>query len=568
MRLQNKLILSFLICILVVFIPAVTIAETRLRPASEQQILIQTEQLVTSKAAEVGSWLNQRISEIRIIHNYPGISTLDYDRIKPYLTSLNEIVRQQYGNPEEAFAIGGTDGQGWINDTLTIDVHQRPYFIEAMNTEKEYVISNPVISKSDDKPIFLICYPVRNENHETVGFINGSINLTKFTDILSSASLYDGFSWIMNKNGRTYTSEDQVFTEKGLSENELQEIIANAGTSGYLKLSGSPDETIFYAEVPYAEDWLYCVQIRDANLFSSFDSMMRMLVKFALFLLALSAGLAVWLSRSITAPIEKLKSSMQDVSEGNLNTVYQSNSNDEIAMLGSSFNTMICRLKELIGQVIHVQQQRRRAEIRALQAQINPHFLYNTLDTIQWKALEYNATEVSDMIYQLAKMFRISVSDGREFIPVMAEIQHVESYLKLQKMRLQDFFHYEIDVQPETEEMLIPKLILQPLVENSLTHGLDRKKKDGLITIRVTSEQDRIILSVQDNGIGISAGHMEQLLDDLKNHKESDHYGLYNIHERLYLTYRDRYELKMESPEGKGLKITLSFPVEEEEESC
>ena len=568
MRLQNKLILSFLICILAVFIPMLTIAEVRLRPSSEQQILDQTQQLVVSKAAEVGSWLNQRISELRIIHNYPGISTLDYDKIKPYLTSLNEIVRQQYGNPDEAFAIGGTDGQGWINDTLTIDVHQRPYFIEAMKTDREYVISNPVISKSDDKPIFLICYPIRNENNETVGFINGSINRNKFTDILSSACIYDGFSWIMNRNGKTYTSSEGVFDEIGLTEQDRQLILDQTDSSGYLQLPNNRQETIFYAEVPYAPDWLYCVHILNSNLFSSFNQLMKMLIRFTLFLLAFSIALALWLSHSITAPIERLNSSMQAVSEGNLKVVYHNSGNDEIAMLGHSFNTMVGRIRELIEQVIHAQTQRRKAEIRALQAQINPHFLYNTLDTIQWKALEYNATEVSDMIYQLASMFRISVSDGREFIPVLAEIQHVESYLKLQKMRLQDCFSYEINIQAGTEDLMIPKLILQPLVENSLTHGLDRKKKDGMIRIRVFLEENRISLSVQDNGIGIPEGQMNRLLDDLKNHKESDHYGLYNIHERLYLTYRDHYSLKMESPEGKGLKITLSFPVEEEEKTC
>ncbi|MCH1939530.1 cache domain-containing sensor histidine kinase [Holdemania massiliensis] len=564
MTLRTKLCWSFLACILIVFLPILAITETQLRPASEKQTLQQTSQLVNAKAAEVGSWLNQRISEIRIIHEFPGTQSLDFDQLRPYLSSLNEVLRQQYGNPEEAFAVGGVDGQGWINDKLTIDVHQRPYFIEAMATEQEYVISKPVISKSDAKPIFLICYPIRNENKEKIGFINGSVNLDKFTDILSSVSIYDGFSWIMNREGLAYTAAPEVFDEIQLTEEDLQALASQAEIAGYLKLDSDRSDTIFYASVPYAPGWLYCVQVSDAKLFSSFDQVVGMMVGFAFFLLICAALLAWRLSNSITAPLKRLEQSVLAVANGNLNTVFCNSGSDEIVRLGRSFNEMVAQLRQLINQVVSVQQQKRKAELRALQAQINPHFLYNTLDTIQWKALEHDAGEVSDMIWQLSQMFRIALNDGRELIPVADEIRHVESYLTLQKMRLLDHFAYTLSVEPGCSEILIPKLILQPLVENSLVHGLDRKRKDGQIAIEIRRQGELILLSVQDNGKGLDPQSLQRLTQELASHQESDHYGLYNINERLYLTYRDQYRLTLESPSGKGFRITLAFPAEEE----
>ncbi|MFQ8583011.1 MAG: sensor histidine kinase [Holdemania massiliensis] len=150
-----------------------------------------------------------------------------------------------------------------------------------------------------------------------------------------------------------------------------------------------------------------------------------MMIGFAFFLLICAALLAWRLSNSITAPLKRLEQSVLAVANGNLNTVFHNSGSDEIVRLGRSFNEMVTQLRQLINQVVSVQQQKRKAELRALQAQINPHFLYNTLDTIQWKALEHDAGEVSDMIWQLSQMF-LALNDGRELIPVADEIRHVE----------------------------------------------------------------------------------------------------------------------------------------------
>lgn len=568
MSLRTKISLSFLACILIVFLPILVITETQLRPVSERQILRQTQQLASAKAAEVGSWLNQRISEIRILHEFPGTQQLDFDQLRPVLSALNEQLRQQYGNPEETLAVGGLDGRGWISDTLTIDVRDRPYFQKLMSTDAEYVISNPVISKSDDKPIFLICYPIRNPLGEKIGFINGSVNLDRFTGILDSFSIYDGFSWIMNRQGIPYTASEDAFETCELTESDLIQIVDSAELSGWMKLENQPGKTIFYAAVPYAPDWLYCIQVSDSQLFASFDQVVDLLYDFCLFLLCVAAVLAIVLSRSITAPIRRLEQAVHEVASGNLSAVVVNPHQDEIGRLGGSFNTMVGEIRRLMQRQTQVQRQQRQAELRALQAQVNPHFLYNTLDTIQWKALEYNAVEVADMIFQLSQMFRLALNDGRELISVAEELQHTESYLKLQKIRLEDLFSAEIDCPDEARELLIPKLILQPLVENALVHGIDRQRRDGRIDIRVRLIGDQIEFTISDNGCGMSEDRLREMLAELQRHESSDHYGLYNVNERLVLSFRDQYYLSITNLSPHGLSVSLRFPFTREGYEC
>ncbi len=171
MSLRLKIIIVFTLCIILTFSPLLFILQTHVKENNMKQVESQTLQLIDSKATEIGSWLNQRISEIRIIHEYPPSKTLDFKNLKPYLTNLNIILGKQYGNPNETFAIGGLQGQGWINDEITIDVSERDYFCKAIHHDVEYVISNPVISKSDNIPIFIICYPIVNDNGEKLDLL-------------------------------------------------------------------------------------------------------------------------------------------------------------------------------------------------------------------------------------------------------------------------------------------------------------------------------------------------------------------------------------------------------------
>lgn len=564
MSLRLKIITVFVLCIILTFSPLLFILETKVKSLNMEQLEYQTLQLIDSKSNEIGSWLNQRISEIRIIHEYASTREFNLVSLKPYLTRLNKVLSKQYGNLNETFAIGTIDGYGWINDNITIHVYNRDYFNKLMSSDIEYVISKPIISKSDNTPIFIICYPIVNDENEKIGFINGAVNLEKISEIASGIDVYNGFSWIMNKDMDIYSISKDNLTNNYISIEGLDKIIKkskeeNLGTIS-LKNISDKDSTLFFSSIPYTEDWILCTLIENSYIHTQTNNIINLVVALGIILLSLAILLAIIISGTIVKPIHKLKNHMVEVSNGNLNSYYETKNNDEISILGKVFNQMLSDIRKLINQVYQVQAQKRNAELRVLQSQINPHFLYNTLDTIQWKALEYNAFDLADMINSLSIFFRISLSDGKEFITIADEIEHVHNYLKIQETRYKDKISYTIDLDELISQYLVPKMIIQPLIENSIYHGLKLKRKKGIININILSQDDYILIEVIDNGLGMNYEKLATIRKNLYQSIESEHYGLYNINERLKLTFKDKYSINIDSKFEEGTKVSLKIP--------
>ncbi|MDU5082848.1 MAG: sensor histidine kinase [Bacillota bacterium] len=564
MSLRLKIITVFVLCIILTFSPLLFILETKVKSLNMEQLEYQTLQLIDSKSNEIGSWLNQRISEIRIIHEYASTREFNLVSLKPYLTRLNKVLSKQYGNLNETFAIGTIDGYGWINDNITIHVYNRDYFNKLMSSDIEYVISKPIISKSDNTPIFIICYPIVNDENEKIGFINGAVNLEKISEIASGIDVYNGFSWIMNKDMDIYSISKDNLTNNYISIEGLDKIIKkskeeNLGTIS-LKNISNKDSTLFFSSIPYTEDWILCTLIENSYIHTQTNNIINLVVALGIILLSLAILLAIIISGTIVKPIHKLKNHMVEVSNGNLNSYYETKNNDEISILGKVFNQMLSDIRKLINQVYQVQAQKRNAELRVLQSQINPHFLYNTLDTIQWKALEYNAFDLADMINSLSIFFRISLSDGKEFITIADEIEHVHNYLKIQETRYKDKISYTIDLDELISQYLVPKMIIQPLIENSIYHGLKLKRKKGIININILSQDDYILIEVIDNGLGMNYEKLATIRKNLYQSIESEHYGLYNINERLKLTFKDKYSINIDSKFEEGTKVSLKIP--------
>lgn len=572
MSLRLKIILAFILCIMLAFSPLLYMLQTEVKNMNMQQLERQVLQLVDSKSNEIGSWLNQRISEIRIMLEYPATKELDFVKLKPYLTQLNKVLQLQHRTTNETFAIGGLDGRAWINDTTLIDISNRDYFKKVMSSDMEYIISNPVVSKSDNMPIFLISYPLTNDMKEKIGFINGSVSLKKVSQIAYDIDIYNGFSWIMNKNVDIYSISKEELTNKYIASEGLDNIINNSNkkASGTVKMKNlSGDDTIvFFSSVPYTEDWLLCTMIEDSQIHGQINNIISLIIKLGIFLLLAATLLSIIISGSIVKPIQRLKYNMLEVSNGNLYSYYEVKNNDEISILGRVFNQMVSDIKKLIQQVYKAEAQKRNAELKSLQSQINPHFLYNTLDTIQWKALDYNAFEVADMINSLSNLFRISLSNGKEFITIDDEVGHVRNYLEIQKIRYKDKINYDISVDDLVNQYLVPKLIIQPLVENSIYHGLKLRKHNGNINISIESNEGFILIQVIDNGLGMNKEKLETIRDNLDKSIESEYYGLYNINERLKLAFGEKYNIIIESEFEVGTKVFLKIPIISEGFEC
>lgn len=290
---------------------------------------------------------------------------------------------------------------------------------------------------------------------------------------------------------------------------------------------------------------------------------------FVVCLFGLSASL--WFSRSIAQPIFRLMSYMRRAETGNLRPGRWSDRADEIGMLGNSYNRMLVQIRQLISLNELRERQKRDAEIRSLQEHIKPHFLYNTLDTIHWMARKEGAEDVSGMVGALSRLFRIGLSKGQDYIPLHSEIEHMTSYMQIQQTRYRDRLQYTLNIPEELRDLFVLKLLLQPLIENAIYHGIKGRRGPGHIRVEARLEHNRLLLTVQDNGAGMSnerLAEMQQLLEAPLASLEASSpgmtgksYGMLNVQARLRLSFGDEYGIVLESQEGEGTNVTIIHPL-------
>lgn len=296
-----------------------------------------------------------------------------------------------------------------------------------------------------------------------------------------------------------------------------------------------------------------------------------MLIRFSivafLILLLLILFLSYYIPLSISRPITRLSQVTDQVAKGDLTVRSEVRGGVEVGRLSDSLNKMIDKINELLEQVKKEQIRLRKAEFELLQSQINPHFLYNTLDAIVWLAEAGDQKKVVGMVGSLSEFFRTSLNQGKDIISIREELQHVRSYLEIQQVRYQDILQYEIQVPEELYGYLIPKITIQPLVENALYHGIKNRRGKGRIVISGKKEPNGFLLQIEDNGIGMDGERLIQVREGIRNKIPTgkDMYGLYNVNERIRLNFGEPYGISLESEYGRGtiVNIVLPFAMEE-----
>lgn len=273
--------------------------------------------------------------------------------------------------------------------------------------------------------------------------------------------------------------------------------------------------------------------------------------------------LSIYIPQSITKPITRLSEVTDQVAKGDLTVRSDVDAGGEVGILSDSLNTMIDKINELLSQVTTEQTRLRKAELELLQSQINPHFLYNTLDTIVWLAEGSDQAKVVSMVESLSEFFRTSLNQGKDIISIREELQHVRSYLEIQQVRYQDILEYEIDVPEELYKYQIPKITIQPLVENALYHGIKNKRRLGKITIS-GEVNEKVCIRVTDNGIGMSEERNRDVMDRIlgKTPDSEVGFGLYNVKERIRLKFGDGYGIRITSRYEEGTVSEVILPKE------
>lgn len=299
---------------------------------------------------------------------------------------------------------------------------------------------------------------------------------------------------------------------------------------------------------------------------AAYQTFFMNLVRFSLLgmglLLLLVIILSYYIPRSITMPITRISRVTNQVAKGNLSVRAAAESGAEARMLSDSLNAMIDKINELLDQVTTEQIRLRKAEFELLQAQINPHFLYNTLDTIVWLAEAGDQKRVVSMVGNLSDFFRTSLNQGKDIIFIREELAHVRSYLEIQQVRYQDILRYEITVPEDLYEYKIPKITIQPLVENALYHGIKNKRGQGTITVTGERSENGFVLYVRDNGIGMTQERLNEVRAGIQklSYTGKEIYGLYNVNERIRLNFGETYGISIESTYGEGTCVSISLP--------
>ena len=401
-----------------------------------------------------------------------------------------------------------------------------------------------------------------NNIHEYIGAVRVDIPKVIFEEILNKITFTESTtSVLVNSDDQIICSSENfsmppdMFFEiiSGIPETEDNQEYWNTITVNHEKM-------LVGMESIKNSDWRIFLLVPYKDILRMNNKSRQQMIFIFLLIAPLTLPLAYIISSTATRRIKVLMDHMQSVNTGDFNIpILNPESQDEIGQLTRHFNYMLTKISMLIDEKFELGKKIKNIELKALQAQINPHFLYNTLDLINWMSKRKNAPEISVLVLTLAKYYKLSLSSGKDMVTIQNEIEHIEAYVQIQNMRFENHISLEISVPEEIRNYLIPKLVFQPLVENAIMHGIMQTDDEtGYVRISACTENEDIYIYIEDNGAGMEPEKLDTILQD-KNSHEHHGYGVRNIHERIQLTYGSDYGLSFESTPGKGTIVTIKI---------
>jgi two-component system sensor histidine kinase YesM len=574
----TKLFLSYLAIVLIPLFLLVTINYYRSVMLSKEQALYSNEKALTQTAA----FIEYKASSIKNIINvliYDDTiqkvltTSKQYDReyisnwIIQKTTAKNIIYNAYISNDINSLRLYTKDGATSIEETTEFktltppmqdDFRQR---LEQNNIQNSIWIPYSFFKTSQaEKHISLVKrIPNLNSINKYIGVIKAEIPQSIFEDILNQTSTTVNTSVVL------FNAYDEVIASAGhnafLNPAVLNKIIAENTLSPSTGLKDITYENQHYLMGLRAienTDWRLAVLIPNSDILAATNIYRKQMLLIVLILLIFSIPIIYFTSRSLTLRLRLLKHHMNASASGNFDIPPLQNGNDEIGDLTRNFNYMLTKIAMLLDEQYKLGYEIKNLELKVLQSQINPHFLYNTLDMIYWLAVKNKVPEISSAAKALGGFYKLSLGHGEDIVTIEKELAHVEAYVSIQNMRFENNITLSIDVPEVLHSYTMIKIILQPLVENAILHGI-REREDGKGTIAISGkiEDMTITLVVSDNGIGMDQQQADSLL--AKN-TEKNSYGIWNINERLHLHYGEPYGLSYKSVLSEGTQVTITFP--------
>lgn len=534
------------------------------KPANENNVVFLIRQNVETKGQEVNQWIEKRVVEYRTLAAIPAIRSMDVREITPIIEQVTNTYKLN-DQTMETFSFIGKNGFCWINAEATENLIRYEDYMRIYESDKEFLIGEPITNESS-RDVVLFYYAINGYTGKKESLICSAVPLVRIEEIVNTIQLYNSKSWIMDSDYNIITSSENYIYDQYIQKEILEGIdLKTINLSTVMDVEGKKGASkLFVTPIQSYRDWYLVTLVEEAVINKSIDDVFKGIIVLMILILFLTYLLGRYITISVLKPIQKLQSCMNEAQAGNLKCYYPTNSNqDEIYYLGTSFNVMIDELSYSMDQIVEQEKAKRMAELKTMQEQIKPHFLYNTLDNIKWMAKKHGALEVSDAITALSTYFRLSLSHGAEFVPLKQEFKHTKSYLDIQKMRYKEKLSYTIQLDADLEDYRMTKIILQPLVENAINHGIKNHTKNCTVQVRGLREEEDLVLIVEDDGLGIDADTLRNIKENLHNPK-STHYGMRNIVARLENTYKN-WSFDITSQPYIGTTVTIHISLKEVE---
>nr|WP_306813102.1 sensor histidine kinase [Paenibacillus soyae] len=478
---------------------------------------------------------------------------------KPYIA--NVIVESSFDKPTIAYK--SVTASSWSDITLLYPNYytEFPKWWSPVHMQET--------SSEGIRDVITMSRPIRStKKYDYLGMLKISLLQSVISDHLKQGGLEGGGIVLLLDGGNRVLAGPDEYEKNASLETYFPGMKSFRANSGWFEYGTGPDEkTVLYYDVPNVE-WKL-VGIIPARAYKSQNHYFLTLTAVAVSVAALFViALVLFLIQKVTKPLSQLTKFLKKSSPDEPLPTLPVTSIDEVGQLVISYNRMSSRIEKLTDEVKQNESLKKEADMMALQAQINPHFLYNTLSSVHWMALMKGEGKIAEMVGSLSDFLRFSLNNGQEYCTVNQEILHIDNYVSIQSIRYPDKFRYEADIPSALLERKMLKLLLQPLIENAMIHGILKREGAGRIAVRAEADGDNITFVVEDDGVGMSAERLEELRGRIAGRLDADEnggmqargsYGLRNVHNRLLLHYGPEAGLRIESAAGEGTRVTFTI---------
>lgn len=502
----------------------------------------------------------------------------EVSRVLAYLFNTRTEIEQMHlyiENGNDSYTNYHSSISGRAKNT---NVYSHPYYKKYQMGEKGYSLIEPphtiysynnqsLIPNSQKQNVLSFHNIIRDiPSDEFLGFLSIDINLSKIEGIANRLYTKDEEEfYIIDENGVIIYSSHKDEEGKQMQETWYKQVEKVTSQKSLEWKEDNFSGVIMFDQFPVQHNnWSIVKKIPYDILYNSARKTALNNIVIGLISLIIVLMTTMIISFKITAPIKVLIANMKKVEKGEFKADFDSLGNDEIGKLGEHFKLMIAKINELIDREYKLEIENKSSQLRVLRSQINPHFLYNALQSIGTLALKSKAVQVYSLLTALSSIMRYSMNMKEDIVPLSAEIKHVKSYLLLQKQRFDDQFNFDLSIEKEAEELFVPKMILQPIVENTFKHGFIEQKDNSYIYIEIAVKKEQIFYKITDNGIGINEKELKTIRQELITgssiNKRRESIGLKNIYDRLAIYYKNQAEMTIESRVNEGFTVIICMP--------